>query len=86
MIEYPAERPRPVPGRLFSIVIPSWNNLPFLKLCVESIRKNSVHSHEILIHANIGTDGTRDWLQAEGLPFTASPENVGVCWAVNAAA
>ena len=26
---------------LFSILIPSWNNLAFLKLCVASIRKNS---------------------------------------------
>jgi hypothetical protein len=33
---------------LFSILIPSWNNLAFLKLCVASIRKNSTYAHEIL--------------------------------------
>lgn len=43
---------------LFSIFIPTWNNLPFLKLCVESIEKNSAYPHEILIHVNDGSDGT----------------------------
>ena len=26
---------RPTPGARFSIVIPSWNNLPYLRLCVD---------------------------------------------------
>lgn len=25
----------------FSILIPSWNNLPYLRLCVESLRRHS---------------------------------------------
>ena len=28
---------------LFSILIPSWNNLPYLKLCINSIQKNFPH-------------------------------------------
>ncbi len=28
-------------GALFSILIPSWNNLEMLKLCIKSIQKNS---------------------------------------------
>ena len=68
---------------LFSILIPSWNNLDFLKLCVVSIRKNSAYSHEILVHVNDGSDGTLDWVKAEGLKFTHSPENIGVCYALN---
>lgn len=67
----------------FSIVIPSWNNLPFLKLCVESIRKNSADDHQIIIHVNDGSDGTLDWVRAEGLDYTHSYENVGVCLAMN---
>ena len=54
---------------LFSILIPSWNNLAFLKLCVASIRKNSTYAHEILIHVNDGSDGTRGIIKA-GLKAT----------------
>ena len=68
---------------LFSILIPSWNNLAFLKLCVASIRKNSTYEHELLIHVNDGSDGTLDWVKAEGLKFTHSEENIGVCYALN---
>ena len=68
---------------LFSILIPTWNNLPFLKLCIESIRKNSCYAHEILIHINDGSDGTRRWVEAQGLKYTASDENIGVCFALN---
>ena len=68
---------------LFSILIPTWNNLPFLKLCIESIRKNSCYAHEILIHINDGSDGTRQWVEAQGLKYTASDENIGVCFALN---
>ena len=68
---------------LFSILIPSWNNLAFLKLCVASIRKNSTYAHEILIHVNDGSDGTLEWVKAEGLKYTHSAENIGVCYALN---
>ena len=68
---------------LFSILIPSWNNLAFLKLCVASIRKNSTYEHELLIHVNDGSDGTLEWVKAEGLKYTHSAENIGVCYALN---
>ena len=68
---------------LFSIFIPSWNNLQFLKLCVESIEKNSTYPHEILIHVNDGSDGTLEWVKSRGYKYTHSDKNVGVCWAMN---
>lgn len=68
---------------LFSILIPTWNNLNFLKLCVASIRKNSVCAHEILVHVNDGSDGTLEWVMSEGLKYTHSKENIGVCYALN---
>lgn len=68
----------------FSILIPTWNNLDFLKCCVDSIRKNSVSEHEILVYVNEGTDGTVDWCSAEGLKYIHSEKNVGVCTALNA--
>lgn len=67
----------------FSVIIPSWNNLGFLKLCVESIRKNSAYRHQIIVHVNEGTDGTLDWVRAQGLDYTWSERNVGVCLAAN---
>ncbi|MEP6846329.1 MAG: glycosyltransferase, partial [Panacibacter sp.] len=71
---------------VFSIIIPSWNNLPYLKLCVESIRKNSAYKHQIIIHVNEGKDGTLEWIkQQQDIDYTFSKENVGVCYALNIA-
>jgi len=71
---------------MFSIIIPTWNNLALLQLCVRSIRQNSAHTHQIIVHVNDGSDGSLDWVRAEGLAYTASPENIGICLAVNEAA
>lgn len=71
-------------GEYFSIVIPSWNNLGFLKVCVESIQKNSTFKHQIVIHVNGGgVDGTLDWVKEQGFDYTFSEDNIGVCWAMN---
>lgn len=68
---------------MFSIVIPTWNNLPFLALAVDSIRRHSAHEHQVLVHVNDGSDGTLDWVRSQGLAHTASPANIGICYAVN---
>ncbi len=68
----------------FSVIIPTWNNLPFLKICMDGIQKNSSFRHQIIIHVNEGTDGTLDWVRENGLEHTHSINNIGVCWAVNA--
>lgn len=70
---------------MFSIIIPTWNNLPFAKLCVESIRKNSTHKHQIVLHINDGSDGTLEWAKQEGIDYTHTPDNAGICVAVNMA-
>ena len=67
----------------FSIIIPTWNNLPFLKICIDSIRKNSRYDHQIIIHVNDGSDGTLEWVRQQGLDYTHTDDNVGVCLAVN---
>ena len=48
---------------MFSIIIPTFNNLEYLKLCLKSIEKNSLYKHEIIIHINEGKDGTFDYLK-----------------------
>src|SRR5690242_5874116 len=71
---------------MFSILIPTWNNLDFLKLCVDSIRKNSALPFQIIVHVNDGRDGTLDWVKSEGIEHTWSDDNIGICHAVNIAA
>lgn len=71
---------------IFSIVIPSWNNIELLKLCVHSIQKHSSLTHQIIVHVNDGQDGTLEWVkQQTNLDYTYSKENIGVCFALNAA-
>ncbi len=70
----------------FSILIPTWNNLKYLQLCVDSIRKHSRFAHEIIIHVNEGADGTREWVEAQGFSYTFTPRNAGICYAMNAMA
>jgi GT2 family glycosyltransferase len=73
-----------VAGARFSILIPTWNNLPYLRLCIRSIQKNSAFKHQILVHVNEGSDGTLEWVSENGLSYTRSDRNIGVCWAMNA--
>jgi glycosyltransferase involved in cell wall biosynthesis len=71
---------------VFSILIPSWNNLDYLKCCIQSIRKNSRYPHQLIIHVNEGKDGTLEWVKKQDLDFTYSKENVGVCYGFNSPA
>ncbi len=69
---------------LFSILIPTWNNLGFLKLCLESIEKNSSFHHQVIVYVNDGSDGTLDYVKEKGIDYVQSPSNVGICFALNA--
>jgi glycosyltransferase involved in cell wall biosynthesis len=69
---------------IFSIMIPSWNNLTYLQLCINSIRKNSYYPHQLIVHINEGSDGTLEWIQSQpDISYSYSPVNVGVCYALN---
>jgi len=71
--------------KVFSILILSWNNLSFQKLCIKSIQNNSSYNHQIIVHVNEGTDGTLEWVKSEPLlNYTYSNKNIGVCYALNA--
>ena len=48
---------------MISIIIPTFNNLDYLKLAIKSIEKNSKLQNEIILHVNEGTDGTLDYLK-----------------------
>jgi glycosyltransferase involved in cell wall biosynthesis len=70
---------------MFTILIPTWNNLAYLKMCVDSIERNSTFKHQIIVHINEGNDGTKEWVMEKGLAHTLSDINVGVCRALNQA-
>ena len=42
---------------MFSIIIPTFNNINYLKLCIESLENHSKYNHELIFHINEGTDG-----------------------------
>ena len=70
---------------MFSVIVPTFNNLEYLKLCLESIKKNSKYTHEIIIHINEGVDGTKEFLINKDYITTFSEKNDGVCIAFNQA-
>ena len=68
---------------MFSILIPSFNNLHYLKTCIESIKKNSHYNHQIIVHVNEGSDGTLDFIKKKQIDFTHSTNNIGMPRALN---
>ena len=70
---------------MFSIIIPTLNNLKYLKICIESINKNSKYKHEIIPHVNIGNDGTIDYLKKNNIKYTHTTYNSGICKGMNLA-
>ncbi len=76
-------KPKIMSENKFSILIPTWNNLEYFKLCIKSIRKNSHFQHQIIVHVNDGSDGTLEWLANENVFVTHSEKNIGICWSLN---
>ncbi len=70
---------------MFSILIPTYNNINYLKVCVESLKKNSEFKHQIIIHINEGSDGTLNYVKEKKLEYTFSENNIGMPKALNLA-
>ena len=71
---------------MISIVIPTYNNLDYLKLCLKSLKRNSSYKHEIIIHVNDGSDGTLNFVKTNNYKYTISDVNIGLCSSINKAA
>ena len=71
---------------MFSVIIPTFNNLEYLKLCLKSLEKNSKFKNEIIVHVNDGRDGSLDYVVNNSIIHTHTISNVGLCTAVNNAA
>ena len=72
--------------KMISIVIPTYNNLDYLKLCLKSLKRNSAYKHEIIIHINDGSDGTLNFVKNNNFKYTFSENNIGLCSSINMAA
>ena len=68
-----------------SILIPTFNNLLYLKFFLNSVKKNSLYDHEIIIHVNEGSDGTLEYVKNNNFIFTHSKVNIGLCSSMNEA-
>ena len=68
-----------------SILVPTYNNLNFLKFFLYSLKKNSNYSHEIILHINDGSDGTLKYASENNILYTHSSNNIGLCSSVNKA-
>jgi GT2 family glycosyltransferase/spore maturation protein CgeB/tetratricopeptide (TPR) repeat protein/protein-L-isoaspartate O-methyltransferase len=69
---------------LTSIIIVTYNQLPYTKLCLESIRQYTDESYELIVVDNGSTDGTQDYLRSlSWLRLISNAENRGFPAAVN---
>ncbi|MBI4575675.1 MAG: glycosyltransferase family 2 protein [Planctomycetes bacterium] len=69
-------------GRTASVVLVTWNRLPFLQLALASLlRTTRFPDWELIVWDNASTDGTREWLAAVDDPrvrVVAHGENIGL--------
>jgi len=69
-----------------SILIPSYNDLPYLKLLIKSIREHSTYDHEIVVVSDGSSDGTKKYCEADkNIIFKHLETNQGICTTTNLA-
>ena len=69
----------------FTILIPTYNNLKYLRLFCESIKINSNFDHQLIFHINDGSDGSFDYINNNKYQFTYSKNNIGLCSSIKEA-
>ena len=69
----------------YSIIIPTYKNYKYCKLTIDSIKKNSLYNHEIIVHINGKDDETENYLVQQNIKYTKSSDNIGLCSSVNTA-
>ena len=70
---------------MFSILIPTLNNSNYLKICINSIKKNSLLNNEIIVHVSEGTDDTINYLNKNRIKYSFTEYNSGICEGLNRA-
>lgn len=62
---------------LLLVLIVTYNRLSDLKICVETVRKQTYKYFNILVVNNGSTDGTKEWLVQQADIITINQENLG---------
>ncbi len=70
-------------GKQVTIIIPNYNGLQFMGTCIDALERQNCQDFEILVVDNGSTDGSVEWLKAQGIPAVFLPENTGFSGAVN---
>jgi GT2 family glycosyltransferase len=65
--------------------IPSKNNLRYLKSSIKSIKENSEHEFDIVVYVDSDNDGTKEWLDSEGVRYLVNETNIprGIAYGYN---
>lgn len=68
-----------------SVVIPNYNGLQYLEVCMEALENQTVGGFPIIVVDNGSTDGSLEWLRAHHplVQQISLAENFGFCRAVN---
>lgn len=73
-----------IPFEGTSIIIPTYNQLHYLKECIASIVQYTPEPYELIIIDNASDDGTAEYLKSAcGLRSRINKENLGFAGAVN---
>ena len=68
-----------------SILIPTYNNINYLKLLCKSLKENSNFQHQLIFHINDGSDGSLEFIKNENYLYTHSKDNIGLCSSIKEA-
>ena len=65
--------------------IPSKNNLRYLKSSISSIKENSTVNNDIIVFIDSDNDGTKEWLDKEGVKYITNESNIpkGIAYGYN---
>ena len=71
---------------LVSIIIPNWNGAHFLPACLNSLRAQTHHEHEVIVADNASTDNSRELIARDypEVKVVALDHNTGFTGACNA--
>lgn len=79
------KRTKGLPGKV-AIIIVSYKNLEYTKICVDSIEQQGIHypgTYEIIVIDNHSEDGTKEWLENSSYKYLINEDNKGFPAACN---
>ena len=66
-----------------TVIIPNYNGMKFLEPCFEALKAQTYRNFKILVVDNGSSDGSKEWLKAQGVDTIFLEENTGFSGAVN---